>query len=122
VRALFRICCLFAVLVSPCLWAGEADVVKVDVKLMSSRLYRFDVTVAHADKGWDDYVDMWEVLAPDGSVLGRRTIFQPHENQSSFTSSLVGIKVPEGVTEVTVRAHDVKHGDAGKTITVKLPQ
>ena len=31
--------------------------------------WRFDVTVRHADEGWDHYADKWDVVAPDGTVL-----------------------------------------------------
>jgi hypothetical protein len=34
--------------------------------------YRFDVTVRHADTGWDHYADAWDILTPDGTLLGSR--------------------------------------------------
>lgn len=101
--------------------AGEADVVNVDIGARGVRLYKLDVTVVHKDEGWDHYVDMWEIVAPDGAVLGKRTIVNPHEGETSFTSSLVGIKIPQGVKEVTIRAHDLVHEYKGKTITVAVP-
>lgn len=103
------------------LHAGTADVVQVDVKSMGNDLYQFDVTVAHHDEGWEHYVDKWEVIAPDGSVLGSRPLVQPHQNAEQFTRSLVGVRVPKGIGEVTLRAHDTVHGNAGKSVTVSLP-
>jgi hypothetical protein len=102
--------------------ASEADVLHVEVKAMSNRLYQFQVTVSHADEGWDHYADKWDVVAPDGTVLGSRTLFHPHENEQPFTRNLAGVKVPENVTEVTLRAHDTDTGYGGKTLTVTLPR
>ena len=43
--------------------AGEADVVAVKLDRAAPGVWRFDVTVRHADAGWDHYADAWEVLA-----------------------------------------------------------
>ena len=47
--------------------AGEADVVGARA-VRAGDTYSFDVTVAHADAGWDHYADRWDVVAPDGSA------------------------------------------------------
>jgi hypothetical protein len=101
--------------------AGEADVLGVAIKERGSGLYQFDVTVSHADAGWEHYVDRWEVVAPDGSVLGTRTLFHPHVDEQPFTRSLVGVKLPPGVKEVTVQAHDTLHDYGGKSMSVRIP-
>lgn len=101
--------------------AGEADVVNAEARKGADGSYRFDVTVRHADTGWDHYADRWEVLAPDGTVLGTRTLLHPHVEEQPFTRSLSGVKIPEGVAEVTIRAHDSVDGFGGKTLTLRLP-
>lgn len=101
--------------------AGEADVVTATAVRQSPGVYRFDVTVRHADEGWDHYADKWDVLAPDGTVLGTRVLYHPHETEQPFTRSLSGVKVPAGVTEVRLRAHDNVHKYGGVEITVSLP-
>ncbi len=101
--------------------AGEADVVGVEVTSEGDGAYRFDVTVAHGDEGWDHYADAWDVVAPDGTVLGTRVLAHPHENEQPFTRSLGGVAVPEGITEVTLRAKDSVHDYGGVEMTVKLP-
>ncbi len=58
--------------------AGEAAVVAVEAAREGDGTWRFDVTVAHGDEGWDHYADKWEVLAPDGRVLGARVLLHPH--------------------------------------------
>ena len=63
---------------SSALWskahAGEADVLSVKLTKMTGDVYRFDVTVAHADTGWDHYADGWQVLDLDGNQLGERAV------------------------------------------------
>ncbi len=107
--------------VTPWATAGEADVIDVTVSEQSQGVYRFSVTVAHADTGWDHYADRWEVVAPDGTILGTRTLLHPHENEQPFTRSLSGVVVPPGIESVTVRAHDNVHEFGGAEMTVPLP-
>jgi hypothetical protein len=102
--------------------AGEADVVDVEITRTGDGTYRFDVAVRHADTGWDHYADAWEVLTPDGTVLGTRTLLHPHENEQPFTRSLTGVAIPAGISSVTVRAHDSVDGYGGEELTVSLPQ
>jgi hypothetical protein len=78
------------------------------------------VTVAHADSGWDHYADRWDVLTPDGTRLGSRTLYHPHVNEQPFTRALDGVTIPPGVTTVIVRAHDTVHGDGTKAFTLDL--
>ncbi len=101
--------------------AGEADVVGVEVQKESAGTYRFDVTVAHGDEGWDHYADAWDVVAPDGTVLGTRVLLHPHENEQPFTRSLSGVVIPEGITEVTLRAKDSIHEYGGLEMQAILP-
>ena len=101
--------------------AGEADVVGVEVTSQGGGSYRFDVTVEHGDEGWDHYADAWDVVAPDGSVLGTRVLLHPHENEQPFTRSTT-VTIPDGITEVTLRAKDSVHDyGGGAEMTVTLP-
>jgi hypothetical protein len=102
--------------------AGEADVVAVEVHADSDGTFRFDVTVRHADTGWDHYADAWDVLAPDGTVLGTRTLYHPHVTEQPFTRSLGGVAIPVGIEQVTVRAHDSVDGYGGVTVSVRVPR
>lgn len=101
--------------------ASPADVVGVAVKERGNGLFQFDVTVAHNDEGWEHYVDRWEILDGDGKVIGTRTLFHPHTGEPTFTRSLVGMKIPSSLREVTVRAHCSVSGYGGKAMTVKVP-
>ena len=102
-------------------FCGEADVVSVKVTATGGGTFRFDVTVKHADTGWDHYADKWEVRSPEGTVLGIRTLHHPHVDEQPFTRSLSGVKIPATVTEVTVLGHDSVHAYGGNTQTIKVP-
>jgi hypothetical protein len=117
---LIGVCLLSLLLVVPAV-AGPADVESVSVDATGSGVYRFSVTVRHADEGWDHYADRWEVLAPDGTLLATRTLYHPHVNEQPFTRELSGVAIPDGITDVVVRAHDSVHGFSGVTQTVALP-
>jgi hypothetical protein len=109
-------------IISTAAYAGEADVLEVDVKQTGADTYFVKVTVQHADEGWDHYADKWDVVAPGGRVLGTRTLFHPHVAEQPFTRSLSDLKIPEPITEVTVRAHDSVHKYGGKTSIVAVPR
>jgi hypothetical protein len=102
--------------------AGEVDVLQVKVKRSGDNVYSFDVTVTHNDEGWEHYANKWDVVAPDGTILGTRILYHPHVQEQPFTRSLSGVTIPEGVPRVTIRAHDSVHGYGGKVMTVDLPQ
>jgi hypothetical protein len=102
--------------------AGEADVIGAKVRRASDGSYNFDVTVKSNDRGWDYYADAFEVLAPDGRLLGRRVLLHPHENEQPFTRELYGVKIPQGIERVLVRARHKPQGYDGKTLAVALPK
>lgn len=102
--------------------AGEADVVAVEIVAEGEGRFRFDVSVRHDDEGWDHYADSWEILGPDGAVLGTRVLLHPHESEQPFTRSLTGVAIPETVRAVTVHARDKVHGFGGREITVAVPR
>jgi hypothetical protein len=102
--------------------AGEADVVAVEIVAEGEGRFRFDVSVRHDDEGWDHYADAWEILGPDGTVLGTRVLLHPHESEQPFTRSLAGVAIPDMVLMVTVRARDKVHGSGGREITVEVPR
>ena len=100
--------------------AGEVDVTDVKVRKTGDNTYRFDVTLLHADTGWDHYANKWEVVAPDGTVLGTRVLAHPHVEEQPFTRSLGGVKIPDGINQVIIRGGDSVHDLGGKEMTVAL--
>lgn len=101
--------------------AGEADVVRAAVSCDAERVCRFDVTLRHADEGWEHYADRFEVLSTEGEVLGTRVLAHPHVEEQPFTRSLAGVRIPEAVSEVRVRGRDSVHGLGGEEIRVEIP-
>ncbi len=101
--------------------AGEADVTEVTIVKKAPGTYDFQVTVQHADSGWDHYADKWDILDGDGTVLATRVLHHPHVDEQPFTRGLSGVAIDDVVKEVTVRAHDSEHGYGGQTITRSLP-
>jgi len=102
--------------------AGEADVITVEVTKPGDSTYQFDVKVSHNDEGWKHYVNKWDVVGSDGTVLGTRILYHPHVDEQPFTRSLSGVKIPKGINKVTVRAHDSVHEYGGKVVTVFIPR
>lgn len=107
--------------------AANADVHFVEAQLEADGSWTFAVTVAHPDQGWEDYADGWDVVLPDGTVVKAdpstpftRLLLHPHETEQPFTRSQKGIIIPDGVSEVTVRAHDLVDGFGGTEVTVDL--
>ena len=101
--------------------AGEADVLEVEARAAGGG-WSFDVTVRHADTGWEHYADAWRVVGPDGTVYGTRVLVHPHVNEQPFTRSLGGVKIPEEIQTVTIEAHDSVHEWGGAVIEVTLPR
>lgn len=100
---------------------GGADVLGAQLRCDAARLCDIDVTVRHADEGWQHYADHWQVLRPDGRILGTRVLLHPHDREQPFTRSLRGLKIPPEVMEVRVRAHDKVHGLGGAEVTIAVP-
>ncbi len=102
--------------------AGEADVVAAEATCDGDSVCRFSVTVRHADAGWDHYADRWQVLTESGEILATRVLRHPHVNEQPFTRDLPGVKVPEEIRRVRIRAHDSVHEDGGAEVVVELPR
>ncbi|MDA3904332.1 MAG: hypothetical protein PF441_12900 [Desulfuromusa sp.] len=103
------------------LFAGEADVIRVEVD-KSGSVYNFNVTVKHGDEGWQHYANKWDVVSPAGQVLGTRVLYHPHVNEQPFTRSLSGVAIDAGISSVIIRAYDLVHGYGGAEMSVELPR
>lgn len=108
-------------LLLPC--AAFADPPNVDgiTATQSGGGWRFDVTLSHPDTGWDHYADGWRVELADGTVLGTRDLLHPHVTEQPFTRSLSSVVVPDGVTQVFVRARCNLDGWSDATRAHDLP-
>jgi hypothetical protein len=91
-------------------FAGQVAVIDVKADKTGERIYRFSVTLQHADEGWEHYANKWEIVAPDGTVLAERVLAHPHVEEQAFTRSLSGVVIPEGISHIIVRGRDSIHG------------
>lgn len=108
-------------LISSSVVADEAKI--VDAKISASggeNSFRIDVTIKHADTGWDHYANQWDILDEQGELLGTRVLHHPHENEQPFTRSL-SLEIPPQVVTVTVVAHDSVHKDNPDTMQLAVP-
>lgn len=101
-------------------YANDVEIVHAGFRHSGAGNWSVDVTLKHADSGWDHYADAWRIVAGDGTVLGTRTLYHPHENEQPFTRGLGGVAIPAGVTTVYVEAHDKVHGWSPQRVKVDL--
>ena len=106
---------------------GDADVIDVRAIDNGSQGWTFHVTVSHPDTGWDDYCDGWDVVGTDGKVIKvngsdkfTRLLLHPHVEEQPFTRSQGRLHIPDFMTSVSVRAHDIVDGFGGREITLDL--
>ncbi|MCQ8183873.1 hypothetical protein [Parvularcula maris] len=118
-KAYFALLSAFASLVATA-FAGEVEIVGVEIDHLREQSFRVSVTLRHDDEGWGHYADKWEVLNADGEKLGERVLAHPHVDEQPFTRSTT-MTIPEGVEEVTIRARDSVHGWAEETVTKEVP-
>jgi hypothetical protein len=100
--------------------ASEADVVNAEVIRGDDGSFTFNVTVQHADEGWNHYADHWLILDMDEQVIAARKLMHPHVKEQPFTRSLSYIQIPDEVTKVTIRAHCSVDNYSGKNMVIKI--
>ncbi len=101
--------------------AGQPTVIAVNISEKSaSGTHAIMVTVKHADTGWEHYADAIEISLPGGTVLHTRVLMHPHVNEQPFTRGARGIDIPEGASEIRVRAKDNLHG-FGDSLLIAVP-
>jgi hypothetical protein len=119
-RTACAIAIALGVLVAAPASAGEAEVVAAEAYPEGEGRWRFSATLRHGDEGWDHYADRWDVVAPDGTILGTRVLLHPHVDEQPFTRSLGGVEIPDSIERVTIRANDSRHGPGGAELEVEL--
>ncbi len=91
-------------------YANEVKVVDAKITAKSSAHYRVDVTLLHADTGWDHYADGWDILDQNKKHIATRVLHHPHVSEQPFTRSLYDVVIPAGAKFVYIRGHDKVHG------------
>jgi len=105
-------------LLAPPVVAGEADVVAATATHLGGTSWEVEATIQHPDETTTHYANAFEVLGPDGAILGTRTLWHHHPAQPFSRSKI--LTIPEGIAQITVRAVDSVHGHGGAETVVEL--
>ncbi|MCP4996182.1 MAG: hypothetical protein GY934_20745 [Gammaproteobacteria bacterium] len=112
--------CTLPLLFTAAALAGDVEIIEATAHTTGNSNYRIDVTLHHADTGWDHYADGWRVLSDSGNQLGERILHHPHVNEQPFTRSLSGLKIPNTVQYIEIQAHDNVHGNSKASYRINL--
>ncbi|MHA1984030.1 MAG: hypothetical protein ACW967_06725, partial [Candidatus Hodarchaeales archaeon] len=96
----------------------EANVTEVTFVKISDNQYELSVTLFHDDDGEEGYADYWQVEMLNGTILGKRILLHAH-GTVEFTRSTIVI-IPDYISYVVVRGHDMTHGFGGQVMLVEL--
>lgn len=102
--------------------AGDVRIVAADFNAAGANRWSVNVTLMHADSGWEHYADRWRVVDDAGTVLGDRVLYHPHVDEQPFTRGLPEVVIPDATTTVYIEAHDKLHGWTKQRLTVDLDQ
>lgn len=100
--------------------ASDVKILAADLYFSNDNSWLIKVSLEHNDTGWDHFADIWQVVDGKGNVLGNRVLQHPHVKEQPFTRDLAGVKVPDGVTTIFIKAHDKVHGWTTNRLKVDL--
>ncbi len=100
-------------------FANDVEIVKV-ILTGHTGTWRADVTLNHADTGWEHYADAWRLVDKNGNEIGERTLYHPHVNEQPFTRSLSNFKISSDTQIIFVEAHDLKHGWSPNRVKIDM--
>ena len=112
--------CLALLCTSTAAIADAPTITKVEAS-RAGMGWRFDVTLAHPDTGWEHFADGWELVDTGGNRIAYRELMHPHVEEQPFTRSLRNVMLPDGMRTIWVRAHCSKSGWSAPAIEVSLP-
>ena len=102
-------------------YANQAEVVEVKIKLVGVNQFHIDTTIKHADTGWDHYANAWIVFDESGNKIGERILHHPHVKEQPFTRSLK-LSIAAGVKTITIKAQDSVHGLNQQGVQIAIPR
>ena len=108
-------------LLTTSVFANDVEIVKV-ILTKQSGTWRADVTLNHADTGWEHYADAWRLVDEMGNEIGLRTLYHPHVNEQPFTRSLSNLHIGDDKKIIFIEAHDKKHGWSPNKVKVDMSQ
>ena len=110
---------IISLLLTTSAFANDVEIVKVELTSQNGT-WRADVTLKHADTGWDHYADAWRLVDEKGNEIGKRTLYHPHVNEQPFTRSLSGFHITSNKKIIFVEAHDKKHGWSSNKVKIDM--
>ncbi len=113
---------LGALLVSGMALADPPQVVAASATPDGKGTWTISVALKHPDSGWDHYASAWRLVAPDGTVLGVRELTHPHIDEQPFSSSLSGVKIPQGLRELLIQPRCTMDGWVPMPTMLTLPK
>lgn len=99
--------------------AGDVEIRDVYLQQQGAA-WRAEVTLNHADTGWEHYADAWRLVDAGGKLIATRVLYHPHVNEQPFTRSLSNITIPAGTDIIFIEAHDKQHGWSPQRVKVDL--
>jgi len=108
-------------LLATSVFANDVEIVKV-ILTKQSGTWRADVTLNHADTGWEHYADAWRLVDEMGNEIGLRTLYHPHVNEQPFTRSLSNLHIGDDKKIIFIEAHDKEHGWSPNKVKVDMSQ
>ena len=112
---------IIGLLLTTSAFANDVEIVKV-VLTKQSGTWRADVTLNHADTGWEHYADAWRLVDEKGNEIGKRTLYHPHVNEQPFTRSLSDLYIGDDKKIIFIEAHDKKHGWSPNKVKIYMSQ
>lgn len=109
----------FLAATAPFVSAGEVTIVSANLRNTGATQWSINVTLKHADTGWEHFANSWRIVDDNGSVLGERVLHHPHVDEQPFTRSL-GVSIPRSTTVFFVEARDKKHGWSPARLKIDL--
>jgi hypothetical protein len=109
----------FSLFVSGYAFAGDVEIMRV-VLTQQSGSWTANVTLKHADAGWDHYADAWRLVDDKGNEIAKRTLYHPHVEEQPFTRSLSDFYIPQDKKIIFVEAHDKVHGWSPNRVQIDM--
>jgi hypothetical protein len=110
----------FLVFFSSVTFASDAKILKVKAEKTPAQKFNISVTLEHDDEGWKHYANSWRIYSPEGELIGERVLHHPHVDEQPFTRTLLGLRIPSELSEVTIVAVCSKTGESKQKYVLKL--
>lgn len=98
------------------------DVRQATLKPTGKGVYDATITVSSPYDTPERYADGWRVLkAGTDEVLSEHMLAHDHADEQPFSRTQSDLKIPDGVSRVTIQGRDQDNGYGGETVTIDVP-